>query len=689
MAFDDSAWAQIAVPGHWRSHRDFAASDGPMLYRTNFDYPTPAHGERVWVVFDGIFYQADVWLDGAYLGDPEGYFSPHSFDITALARLEESHALAVELNCAPQGDRRNKRLITGAFQHDSAIDPSWNPGGIWQPVRVETTGPVRIEKLRVLCRDANVDRADLQFVAQLDCDANQTVRIRTTVGGYTDREREQPLARGSNEVSWTLGVNNPTLWWPWSLGEAGLTNITVEVAVEHAISDRVERRIGFRTVSLNDWVFSVNGERLFVKGVNYGPTTRAPGEVDAAVIRRDLEIAKDTGFDLVRVHSHIASPALYDAADELGLMIWQDFPLYRGYSRHIGDQASSQVREAVDLLAHHPSIIAWCGHNEPFRGSQRDGEHGEAQTVAEHFEIKTALGQQLPSWNRTLLDRRVKRAFEQADDTRPVIAHSGVLPHLPQLNGTDTHLYLGWHTNTDRELPGLAASLPRLVRFVGEFGAQSVPDSADFIDASMWPNLDWDQLEAHFGLDRAAMEHHVPPRRFDTFDEWRLATQAYQSTLLRFHIETLRRLKYSPTGGFCVSQLTDPQPAISWGLLDSSRVPKLALNAVAEAVRPLIIVADRLPDAVQPGLAMALDIHVVSDLRVPLADAQVDVALRWKGGAHEWHYAGDIHADSVSRVGTVRFVVPAVYGRLELDLSLTSPDGAATNRYSTTIAPAV
>jgi len=97
MAFDDSAWAEVAVPGHWRSHRDFAASDGPMLYRTNFDYPTPAHGERVWVVFDGIFYQADVWLDGAYLGDPEGYFSPHSFDITALARLEESHALAVEL----------------------------------------------------------------------------------------------------------------------------------------------------------------------------------------------------------------------------------------------------------------------------------------------------------------------------------------------------------------------------------------------------------------------------------------------------------------------------------------------------------------------------------------------------------------------------------------------------------------
>lgn len=684
MDFDDSAWTAVDVPGHWRSHPQFAESDGPMLYRTKFEHPRPRGGERVWVVFDGIFYQADVWLDGAYLGDPEGYFFAHSFDITALARLEEAHSLAVELNCAPQRDLRNKRLITGAFQHCDAIDPSWNPGGIWQPVRLETTGPVRIEKLRVLCRDANADRADLQIVAQLDSDASQTVRIRTTVGDYTDREREQPLARGTNEVSWTLGVNNPTLWWPWSLGDAALTDVTVEVSVGHAVSHTVKRRVGFRQVSLNDWTFSVNGERLFVKGVNYSPTTRAPADVDAALIRQDLEIAKDTGFDLVRVHSHIASPALYDAADELGLMIWQDFPLHRGYSRHIGDQATRQVAEAVDLLAHHPSIVAWCGHDEPFKTSVRSGE----QPVPEHFEAKSALNQQLPSWNRTLLDRRIKRAFEQADETRPVITHSGVLPHLPQLNGTDTHLFLGWHTNSDRDLPGLAANMPRLVRFVGAFGAQSVPDSADFIDASRWPLLDWEALHEHFGLEPVAMQHHVPIEHFDTFDEWRLATQAYQASVLRFHIETLRRLKYSPAGGFCVTRLTDPQPAISFGLLDHQRVPKLALNAVAEACRQLIVVADRMPDDVQPGMAMALDIHVVNDLRVALTDAAVDVVLRWQGGSHDWHYAGDVEPDSVSLVGTVRFVVPAVYGPLELDLSLTGTDSAATNRYTTTVAPA-
>jgi len=68
-------WSEIDVPGHWQQHAKFASSDGPVLYRTNFHAPAPAEGHRRWVTFDGVLYQGDVWLDGAYLGDPEGYFT--------------------------------------------------------------------------------------------------------------------------------------------------------------------------------------------------------------------------------------------------------------------------------------------------------------------------------------------------------------------------------------------------------------------------------------------------------------------------------------------------------------------------------------------------------------------------------------------------------------------------------------
>ena len=84
--FDDGSWAQMEVPSHWRSASAFGAHDGPLLYRRQFDIPPPAAGRRAWLTFEGIFYQSDVWLDGAYIGDTEGYFFPHTFEVTDALR---------------------------------------------------------------------------------------------------------------------------------------------------------------------------------------------------------------------------------------------------------------------------------------------------------------------------------------------------------------------------------------------------------------------------------------------------------------------------------------------------------------------------------------------------------------------------------------------------------------------------
>ncbi|MGH8636262.1 MAG: molybdopterin cofactor-binding domain-containing protein, partial [Burkholderiales bacterium] len=119
-------------------------------------------------------------------------------------------------------------------------------------------------------------------------------------------------------------------------------------------------------------------------------------------------------------------------------------------------------------------------------------EAPQVETDRRSRRLRRFMAQQLPSWNKSVLDRWVKRAFEQADPTRPTIAHGGVAPHLPQLDGTDSHMWLGWHRGEVSELAELARLIPRLVRFVSEFGAQSVPDDAErLIDTSRWPELDW------------------------------------------------------------------------------------------------------------------------------------------------------------------------------------------------------
>ena len=138
--FDDRSWEAVEVPGHWRSTAAFADSDGPLLYRRSFDAEAPSSGNRSWLTFDGLFYQGDAWLDGAYLGDTEGYFAPHTFEVTDPLRTRGEHHLAVEVTCSRPHDLTAKRNLTGVFQHWDCLDPDWNPGGIWRPVRLSETG---------------------------------------------------------------------------------------------------------------------------------------------------------------------------------------------------------------------------------------------------------------------------------------------------------------------------------------------------------------------------------------------------------------------------------------------------------------------------------------------------------------------------------------------------------------------
>src|SRR5204862_7851261 len=176
----------------------------------------------------------------------------------------------------------------------------------------------------------------------------------------------------------------------------------------------------------------------------------------------------------------------------------------------------------------------------------------------------------------------------------------------------------------------------------------------------------------------------VPPADFPSFGAWRAATQAYQANLVRHHIETLRRLKYRPTGGFCQFMFGDGHPSVTWSVLDHERAPKAGYDALAAACAPVIITADRPAASYEPGASLVLDVHAVSDLRQPVESALVTATLTWPGGSHQWWWEGDIPADSCVRVGTIQAIVPdadaAAPGRLALELTLeaTSVKASAT-----------
>ena len=459
---DDSGWEMVPVPGHWRSTEAFAHHDGPLAYRTRFETgeARPTADERSFLVLEGVMASADVWLDGTYLGDTAGYAVPCWFEVTDLLRARAEHLLAMEVDHDPVGTGR-VRDLTGAFGRSALLGSGHNPGGIWRPVSLHTTGPVRVRHCRLRCPSANPDRATLAVRVVLDSDEPRSVTLRTwvaravaeqplpgsadhTTGSDTDSteldravvvlERDHPLAAGENRIEFTVPIADPELWWPRALGGQPLYDVGLDVLVDDDVSDGHRWRTGLRQVRMDDFVTTVNGERLFLKGVSVGPTRELLAEATPSEVAADIGRAADAGLDLVRVHGHIARQELYDEADRRGVLLWQDLPIQWALQRQAKASARTLARHAVDELAHHPSLLVWCAHHEPWAGDPRTWRRRRPEEVR-RSKLRWLTAQALPSWNRTMLDRSVAETLASSDGSRPVIPHSGVLAPPPPAGG--------------------------------------------------------------------------------------------------------------------------------------------------------------------------------------------------------------------------------------------------------------
>ena len=295
--------------------------------------------------------------------------------------------------------------------------------------------------------------------------------------------------------------------------------------VDGEVSDRRSRRTGLREVAWNDWICSINGERLFLKGANLLPTR--PGLADATTGRASAATSSSPsrpGSTCCGCRPTSPTTSSTDAADELGMLLLQDFPLQWGYARQIRREAVRQAREAVDSLGHHPSIVQWCAHDEPVA----EAPAGRAGDVA-RGRLRRFVAQQLPSWNKSVLDRWVKRSFEQADPTRPTRRPRRRRSRTSRSSTAPTrHLWFGLAPRRGRRArrasPGC---VPRLVRFVSEFGAQSVPDAPTLRGHRRGgPSSTGTTLREHHGLEVEVMLERVPPSEHPTFGAWRTADPA-------------------------------------------------------------------------------------------------------------------------------------------------------------------
>ena len=677
---DHSTWPSVDVPGHWARTPELATESGPILYRHRFgNADLGAAGEeddgtRLWLCFDGIIGSAEVWIDGGYLGDTVGYFAPHRFEITEQVRARSDHAVALDVFCPPGGGRqagkRDHTSLTGSLQTGSLAPPG-NPGGLWRPAHVEATGPVAIRHGRLLCTGADESRATLLIRLVVDSLGHDGVSVSTTVtrngSVVAESQAEHRLASGENRLEWEVAIENPSLWWPRSLGEQPLYDVDVVVEHDGRRSDGRQWRTGLRTVAKSNFIWRINGQRLFVKGIAYGPPSAALNDVPADRLRDDVALVADTGLDMMRIYAHVTRREVYKAADELGILVWQDLPLIGGYSSKVRRSTKMIVREIVDHLGAHPSVMGWGGHVLP------NGDAVELPTSDRQERPRAILRRFArhitPSWNRVVLDSIVGRELKGADPTRPIITRSASLPSPTDPAGSDAFLWFGWRAGLASDFADAVASWPRIGAFPGGIGSQSVAVRAWEVDEPRWETA-----------ERRSFDHYLPRGEHRDGESWAKTTRRYQADLLECHIDTLRRLKYAPTGGFCLFTLADIEPEGGFGIVDTDRRPKPAWHRVHAAVRPLVVLLESPPPMVNPGQSVTVAVHAISDLPHELIDVTVTAQLIDGRGAPVVDGAGRIGStrawrsslerDSCRKVADLTFVAPETLGPLDIEVSI-------------------
>ena len=613
---------------HLIAHPDRGTAELDQLWvgRTGWEYRCTFDAEktmfvhdRVDLVFECLDTIATVMLNGVEIGRAASAFVPHRFDTRKLLR-RGTNELVVTFT-APIAHIHAEDARLGPLPRNGDWDPfncirkpacdfgwDWGPktamSGISGPVRLEAWSCVRLESVRTLVRRVS----EHEWTVEVNTRLNWTgpprddptvllahVETRTPDEGPTRYAEAASVSVAVSRVGVTLQVADPALWWPRGYGEAALHDLTVTLqsADGSCTYGSWSGKLGFRTVELDTspdehgekFAIRVNGREIFCTGANWVPLPVLPhghwmpaeqaakfsAAHDDALVRR----AADAGMNMLRVWGggRYESEALYEACDEQGILVWQDFmfacALY-AEEEPLRSLIEQEARYQLSRLSSHPSVVLWCGGNETVWGYQRWG-----------WKERVPEGR---TWGAGYWTKMLPDLVRELDPTRPYWANS---PWSGSLERDVLEPDRGDRHTWDAEFEGYRASVPR---FLSEFGRQG-PANYSTLARAIGPEhlrVDSHKFEhrqrATGGtakvIDEAIEKYFGKADR--SFDEWHYLAQLLQARAVKIGV-SWARCTMPRCSGVLVWQLNDVWACPSWSLIDAEDRLKPAYFAFRKA----------------------------------------------------------------------------------------------------------
>ncbi len=495
----------------------------------------------------------------------------------------------------------------------------------------------------------------------------------TVVATYTDPRL--PVGRAGAHHTFRIPLKGADLWWIWELGDQPLYTATITAQSDGVPSHTVTRRFGIRTLSRGEGTsLYLNGHRIFQRGANY-LSDQFLSLSSAERYETDLRLVKEANLNTIHPFCVVERQEFYDICDEIGLLVYQDFPLWMMASNEsdLVRRALPQGRALIEQWGHHPSIAIWNLGSQP--------------SQANFTKLSAALTEQARRLDPTRVVNQANAAFaydgEDTHPTRSFFWHQDTGAEMADKHDWrfDTHIYAGWYFWEASDVGGV----PREhLEMITEFGAQSLP-RRETLEAIIPPDDLFPPRWSSYAARCCQVDHllgHVPVG--DSLDEFIADSQDYQARVLREHIEFYRRHKFDPCNGAHLFAFGDCWPAITWSIVEYDRTPKAAYETVRRAMAPLqVFLAPSSPRA--PFNTWRLEATVVNDLLLPV-DGDIAVVADYfdadgKCGSAKTTQPCQVDGLSSRSLDVDLAAPPKQTERAKIRLSVFDPDERCTNSY--------
>lgn len=566
--------------------------DNDFTYVTRFDVPEAIRGrESVLLHFDGIDTIGDVFLNGTLLGSVKNMHRTWEFPVKELL-LAAGNELKVVLHSPTRFIREayEERPVEGSSDAMKGFPYlrkahcmfgwDWGPrlpdAGIWRDVDLIGFDTARLDGV-YLSQEHGDGRVSLK--ARIDVDVlkeNHSCRFgreEKELQGLTWRMK---VADPEGNVVFEglcpeeAVIENPRLWWPNGYGSQPLYQVDVALLKEDRVLDTWRRRIGLRTMTVHtgkdeygeQFAHEVNGVRIFAMGADYIPEDNILPRVKPERTYDLLKQARDANFNCIRVWGGGNYPydGFWDACDELGLVVWEDFMFacaVYDLTEEFEQDITAEFIDNIKRIRHHACLGLWCGNNEMEMFVNQGQWVTRPKEKSDYVKMYEYI---LP---------KVLREYDPNTFYWPASPSSGGAFDEPNdENRGDVHYWDVWHGNKP-----ITEYRKFFFRYVSEFGFQSFP-SLKTVETFTEPedrNIFSYVMEKHQRNQSANgkimnyMEQtFLYPNDFDTT---LYASQLLQAEAIRYGVEHFRRNR-GRCMGTVIWQLNDCWPVASWASID-------------------------------------------------------------------------------------------------------------------------